>query len=266
MKDQILLVDSGAKARGFFSTINLTLITIQYCYEINLIPVIATSVLSLYGTDSKKIRPFSEFFGDVFSGDLSNANVIEIDYVHNRSLLECNNSTVIKNLALTNKILLENMNEDLKRFVDIPPSGNYLNTSVSVHYRGCDYLKNTPRDHTKNSTPSEFLKKISELINGKKVFVATDDNSFVKLMETSGYELSFFEDVYRGRPGKGAHFKSFLENLGLINKNKQKIKGYEVIRDVHWLSKNSTYIGSNSNLMYYSKLLNPEQIQVNLSK
>jgi hypothetical protein len=44
MKERILLVDSIAEGRGFFSTINLVLLTLQYCYENNLTPVISSSV------------------------------------------------------------------------------------------------------------------------------------------------------------------------------------------------------------------------------
>ena len=227
--------------------------------------MISSSVLSLYGTNTKVVRPFSEFFGEIFLDNQEYLNTMEISYVHNKKLLDFNNPEVVNNLSQINKVLVDNLNVDVRNFIETPPLGNYLNSIVSVHFRGCDYLKNTPLGHAPNSTPSEFLNKISSLIEGQKIFVATDDISFINLLKLSGNEISYFEDVYRKGPGRGSHIKSFYERLGLINKHKQKKKGYEVLRDVYWLSKNNVYIGSNSNLMYYSKLLNPQQHQINLT-
>ena len=45
MKDKILLVDSSAEHRGFFSTINLTLLTLLYCKKNNIQPIIGTTNL-----------------------------------------------------------------------------------------------------------------------------------------------------------------------------------------------------------------------------
>jgi len=265
MKKSVLLVDSSAEGRGFFSTINLVLLSLQYCYENNLTPVISSSVLSLYGTQPNIVRPFTEFFGDIFSGGQENLMSMEISYVHNQNFLDFNNPEVVNKLSLMNKVLVDNLNVDVKDFIKTPPLGDYLNNSISVHFRGCDYLINTPLNHVPNSTPQIFLDKISSLIKGCQIFVATDDISFINLMKLSSYEVSYFEDVYRKGPGRGSHFKSFYERLRLINKNKQMRKGCEVMRDVYWLSKNNVYIGSNSNLMYYSKLLNLQQHQINLS-
>jgi hypothetical protein len=265
MKKKILLVDSIAESRGFFSTINLVLLNLQYCYENNLDPVISSSVLSLYGTQPKLVRPFSEFFGEIFSGEEENLNRMEISYVHNNNLLDFNNPEVVQNLTQINKTLVDHLNEEVKTFINTPPVGDYSNASISVHFRGCDYLKNVPLGHIPNIPPSEFLNKISSLIEGQGIFVATDDVQFINLIKSLQINLSYFEDVSRKGPGRGVHIKSFYERLGLINKHKQKKKGYEVMRDVYWLSKNNVYIGSNSNLMYYSKLLNPHQHQINLT-
>jgi hypothetical protein len=262
---KILLVDSIAEGRGFFSTINLLLLTILYCKENNLSPVISSSVLSLYGTNPKTIRPFSEFFGNIFLGEPNNLDSLEISYVHNKGILDFNDPEVISSLSSINKIIVNNINHDLKIFINKPPLGVNSNSSISIHYRGCDYLKNTPFNHIQNSNPKDFLKKISNLIIGEGVFVATDDISFISQIKALGNNVSYFEDVYRKGPGRGAHIKSLFDKLGLTNKQNQKRKGYEVIRDVFWLSKNNLYIGSNSNLMYYSKLLNSAQHQINTS-
>lgn len=265
MANKIRLIDSGSGARGFFATINLTLMTLQHCAENDLDPVIDSSVLSLYGTDVKKIRPFSEFYGEIYPEDRHCLKTIEIDYIFNRGVTDFNDPDVMRKLAVINDILLGSMGKDLKCFIDNPPLGSYQNTTVSVHYRGCDYLRNVPQNHFRNYTQVKFLTKISEIVEDREMFIATDDYSMIGLMKSYGYEFSYFEDVYRGRPGVGSHFKSFFEKLGFGAPEKQKRKGFEVIRDVHWLSKNRTYIGSNSNLMYYSKLLNLDQDQINLS-
>jgi len=191
---------------------------------------------------------------------------MEIAHVHNSNLLNFDDPEVVKKLSVLNKVLLDNMVEPLKNFIHTPPLGDYLNSSISVHFRGCDYLKYTPINHVANSTPQEFLRKIEHLISGKGVFVATDDISFVDIALSRGHDVAYFSDVYRKGPGRGVHIKSFLERWGFINGREQTRKGYEVCRDVYWLSKNDLYIGSNSNLMYYAKLLNPAQRQINLSQ
>lgn len=266
MKQKILLIDSSAESRGFFSTINLLLLTLQWCSENNLLPVVSSSVLSLYGSKPKKIEAFSEFFGKLYSGEENGLVTMEIAYVHNNNLLNFDDPEVIKKLYVLNNVLLDHLTEPVKTFINTPPLGSYSNSSISVHFRGCDYLKNTPINHAANSTPEEFLKKIEQLISGKGIFVATDDILFVNLALSMGHDVAYFPDVYRKGPGRGAHIKSFFERWGFINGRQQNRKGYEVMRDVYWLSKYNLYIGSNSNLMYYSRLLNPAQQQINLSQ
>jgi len=126
-------------------------------------------------------------------------------------------------------------------------------------------LKNTPLNHAPNRTPSEFLATINYLIAEAPIFVATDDDTFIDLVLSRGLHVSHFRDVYRRGPGRGAHMKSFFQKISIINSHTQHRKGLEVLRDVHWLSKSNTYIGSNSNLMYYSRLLNPNQRLINIT-
>lgn len=264
MKNKILIVDTISESRGFFSAINLLLLTLQWCSENDLIPVVSSSVLSLYGTNPKKTRPFSEFFGELYSGGGEGLQTMELAHIHNQKMMCLDDPSVIEKLSILNRSLFSNLTESMMNFISIPPLGG--EASVSVHFRGCDYLKNTPVNHTPNATPQEFLDKIGKLVLGKGIFVATDDISFINLAMSRGLDVAYFPDVYRKGPGRGVHIKSFLERLGFINGRMQNRKAYEVMRDVYWLSKNNIYIGSNSNLMYYSKLLNPAQQQVNLSQ
>ncbi len=267
--DKVVLVDSGSNGRGFFSTINITLLTLRYCELNELSPIISDSVLGLYGTKINKVRPFSEFFGDLYSEEIpENTRKIEIDWVFNNKLLNFDDEITKNQLRDINRKLLQNLNSDLKAFLDVPPCHSEVKPAISLHFRGCDYLKNTPSLHQPNYKPNEFLDKVHSLISGNKIFIATDDDSFIKLMQKRGYEISFFLDVYRKGPGRGSHIKSFAERFGyqsLTKKLQQKRKAFEVFRDCYWLSKSNTYIGSNSNLMYYSGLLNPIQKQVNLT-
>lgn len=269
MKKRALLVDGSAEARGFFSTINLLLLTLYYCAENDIVPIISSSVLSLYGSRPKDVRPFSEFFGDVFigeKGDMENVENIDIAYVHNNNLFNFEHPSVIEQLAVINRALLDNLTDEAKNFINIQPTGEYFKSSISVHFRGCDYLKNTPSNHTPNRSPSEFLATINYFIAGAPIFVATDDDTFIDLVLSRGLHVSHFRDVYRRGPGRGVHMKSFFQKINILNSHKQYRKGLEVFRDVYWLSKSNTYIGSNSNLMYYSRLLNPNQRLINVTE
>src|SRR5450756_820010 len=111
------------EGRGFFSAINLTLLTILYCRQNNIQPIVGNSVLSLYGSRLEKKRPFSEFFGAAFDGPISkSAETLEISWVHNNQLLSFNDDLVIQELRLINRELLVNMEPDLKDFINSPPS------------------------------------------------------------------------------------------------------------------------------------------------
>lgn len=268
---KIILVDSGNRKRGFFSSINLTLLTILWCKKNNINPVIGKSVLALYsdnlGIFSKK-RPVDIFFPDAYSDDNMEKNKvdkIEISWVHNNQEIILEDESTISALRDINAELLLSISQDLKRYISEPPAIGVDNFDFSVHYRGCDYLKNTPGDHTPNLNPVDFYKKISPYILKKNnIYVATDDNSFISLLKDNGISINYFNNVTRKGPGRGVHIKSFLDYLNLSSKI-QVSKGFEVFRDCYWLSKGSVYIGSNSNLMYYSKILNKNQKQINLS-
>jgi hypothetical protein len=85
-------------------------------------------------------------------------------------------------------------------------------------------------------------------------------------MLDAGYGIAYFKDVYRKGPGKGAHMRAFFDILPFELGVSQVQKGFEVFRGCYWLSKGNTYLGSNSNLMYYSCLLNPSLNTINISK
>lgn len=84
-------------------------------------------------------------------------------------------------------------------------------------------------------------------------------------MHSAKYNFAYFNDVYRKGPGKGAHMRNKYDLFFQKNGISQVKKGFEVFRDCYWLSKGEYYLGSNSNLMYYSKLLNPLQVATNTS-
>jgi hypothetical protein len=262
---KILLVDSTAEHRGFFSTINLTLATILYCRLNQLDPIISYSVLSLYGTNPLKRRPFSEFFGSAFNEDFHNdIECLEITRVHNESLLDTNRPEITQELRAINDDLISQLTPSVREFVNTPPRPFVNGFDVSIHYRGCDYLQATPIDHQPNLKPKEFLGVIEKHIAGKRVFLATDDRSFPKILSHLSYKFSYFEDVYRKGPGRGVHIKSLWQRLGLPVLVSQNLKGKQVLRDCIWLSKSNLYVGSNSNLMFYSGLLNSNQITINI--
>jgi hypothetical protein len=262
---KILLVDSTAKHRGFFSSINLTLATILYCRLNQLNPIISHSVLSLYGTNPSKIRPFSEFFGNAYDVEChDNIESLEIAKVHNENLLDTSAANNRQELRAINSDLIAQLTPSVREFVETPPTPLANAFDISIHYRGCDYLQNTPVDHRPNLSPKEFISSIEKNIAGKNAFLATDDLSFPKLLSADGHKFSYFENVYRKGPGRGVHIKSIWQQLGLPAVVSQKIKGKQVLRDCIWLSKSNLYIGSNSNLMFYSGLLNPNQTTINI--
>ena len=252
-----LLIDSSYE-RGFFSSMNLTLLTIHYCKINNFIPVVSDSIMSLYKSRFKNVRTFSIFFGDLYDDKTNEPmETLEIAWVHNTGTLNFNDSSVIEFLRKINNDLLDNATNELINFINTKPSFFHENIDISIHYRGCDYLRNIPDNHKQNFFPVQFIKNIEYLISNKNLFVATDDKYFIKILKKSNYNLSYFKDVYRLGPGRGTHMKTMLQRVGFPSLTSPTRKALEVFRDVFWLSKSKCYIGSNSNLMYYSNLLNP---------
>jgi hypothetical protein len=152
---------------------------------------------------------------------------------------------------------------------------NYINTApknwptqydAAIHYRGCDYLKNTPEDHIPNLSPEPFIEQILPLISNKNnIFVATDDSSFLGYLHKRRIKFYAFNDVPRAGPGKGSHIKNRAQKAGIEAFRAPFFRGLKALRDCTHLSKADHYIGSNSNLMYYSKVLNPRMTVDNLS-
>lgn len=267
---QVVFVDSRWNSRGFFSTLNLLLLSLVWCNRNGVQADIGFSILGLYSDEEanhRKVRPFANYFGDAYAPHLNKSTEeMDIAWVYNNHHLEFEEESVIEEIRAINNDLLGRMVPRFREFVIGGPEAARERYDVAVHYRGCDYLKNTPEGHVPNLTPELFVAKLKSILGvGSKVFVATDDKRFIKEFEAAGYNPVYFEDVYRKGPGIGSHHKSFLQKHGLFSPVRQERKGYEVYRDCYWLSKGGLYVGSNSNLMYYSKILNPEQGQINLS-
>lgn len=263
---QRILIDSTPEHRGFFSTINLTLLTLLYCKKNNIHPIIGDSVLMLYGSRFRRKRPFSEFFGTAYDDTPSkSAEVLDIAWAHNNELLLFETTDVIKELRVINNELLLCITQELKDFIEPPPRLSNFSFNISVHYRGCDYLKNTPVNHQPNLQPKSFIECVHKVLHNQKMFVATDDDSFINLLIDMEFDIAYFSDVYRKGPGRGSHIRTRWQRLGLPSLTSQKRKGFEVFRDCFWLSRSNLYIGSNSNLMYYSSLLNPLQNSLNIT-
>ncbi|MEI6095537.1 MAG: hypothetical protein WCR08_08795 [Gammaproteobacteria bacterium] len=264
---QKILVDSISEQRGFFSSVNLTLLTILWCVRNNIEPVIGHSVLSLYSSRLNKTRPFSEFFGVAYDRPVAKSSEkLEISFAHNKRLLSFDDADVIQDIRSINQELILGLTPKLNAFIHSPPDMSYPSFDISIHYRGCDYLKNTPIDHKPNLKPDAFITRIEKLISGRKFFVATDDDTFLNCLFEKSFNPVYFKEVYRKGPGRGSHIRSRLQRLGWPSLVSQKHKGFEVFRDCFWLSKSNYYIGSNSNLMYYSKLLNSQQVSHNINE
>lgn len=263
---QRILVDSGGEYRGFFSSVNLTLLTVLYCSRNDIDPIIGNSVLSLYRDNYRTERPFSRFFGQVYDGHVKKSSeTLEISEIYNNNLLSFYDTSTVEELRKLNNTWLLTLTPTLRAFIDKSPGASGLKCDVSIHYRGTDYLKNTPAYHKPNLSPQEFVTSVGEWVRGRSVFVATDDITFIGLIVATGIEVVYFDDVYRRGPGLGSHVRSKWQRLGLPALYSQEKKGFEVFRDCWWLSRSDLYIGSNSNLMYYSGLLNSAQIRKNVN-
>jgi hypothetical protein len=264
----LLLEDSIPENRGFFSSVNLILLTLLYCQENNIKPIIGNSVLSLYSDRKRRLRPFSLYFGNLYNDMLpDNYSVIDIAWVHNNRVKDFDDGNIVDGLRKINKELLANITPELSDCILSPPVKYAGDIELSIHYRGCDYLKKTPFDHVPNITPDQFVARIKNNIPlHTKIFVATDDDTFIDKMHCAKYDIAYFNDVYRRGPGKGAHMRNFFDLIPLKSGVSQVKKGFEVFRDCYWLSKAAKYLGSNSNLMYYSSLLSPDIKTINISK
>jgi len=265
----VKIEDRGSRGRGFFSSLNLTLLALLWCelnhYEI----LIGKSVLKLYSHSWHhhflKRRPFSQFFGSAFESvdvgiDSTKAKTVFLDdiWTRYRSDLLWDSLDTIQRLSSINKILLSTMPSDIRNFITEVPR-NWPNTySHAIHFRGCDYLHNVPDQHKPNLAPLEFsnqaVRAASPFTN---LFIATDDITFLRTPVACKENVYCFRDNIRSVPGRSVHKKTLIQSLGLEKSDHPFLRGVQALRDCHHLSKAELYIGSNSNMLYYSRVLNP---------
>ena len=267
----IILEDGGWPGRGFFSSVNLSLVAILWCQQKGLNPSIGNSILRLYShpftRNAFRRRPYSSFFGNSW---LPSKKCEELDigdiWLSTIENIDINSESIINKLFAINTSLQARMPGDISNYTNAKPENWPTHYDVAIHYRGCDYLKNTPKDHVPNLAPEPFIEQILPLISNKNnIFVATDDSSFLRCLRKRNIKFYAFNDVNRAGPGKGSHIKNRLQRAGIEPLKAPFFRGLKVLRDCTHLSKATHYIGSNSNLMYYSRVLNPRIIVNNLS-
>lgn len=173
--------------------------------------------------------------------------------------------SVMSELRLILEDLFRQMPAPVFDYISNPPGGWPSRYRTALHYRGCDYLDNVPPFHTPNLDRNEFLRRIRSLIDSESgLFLASDDRHFSELLSGQGFQHFVFDDVMRGRPGVGIHHQRYWQKVGLEHPDKRRLLGLQVMRDCFHLSKADLYIGSNSNLMMFAKLLNPSLEVINV--
>jgi len=268
---QIILQDHHPQ-RGFLSALNLTLLSVLYLQNKGIHALIGKSILSNYAhTLEKRLckkRPFSSFFGNY--RDTCEPSTLDVVYIDELWLtiieeVDWQSRIIISELSKINHALVQSSPAKVNRYINkIPPSwpSTY---DLAIHYRGCDYLANVPLHHKQNFDKETFLRQCMPFLeNAKSIFVATDDDSFLKFLEKQGLRFFAFKDVIRGKPGRGVHAISQWQEKGLEHPQKPFLRGIQVLRDCTHLSRAKQYIGTNSNLMYYANVLNPRIKLVNL--
>jgi hypothetical protein len=270
---QIILEDHNPQ-RGFLSALNLTLLSIFYLQKRDIQAFIGQSILSSYAhlLDKRlcKTRPFSSFFGNYrHTSEPSKLEIVYIDKLWLTIIEEVDwqSKIIITELNKINQALVQSTPAKVNQYTNkIPPSWPSI-YDLAIHYRGCDYLANVPLHHKQNFDKETFLMQCMPFIeDSRSIFVATDDDSFVQFLEKQGLQFFAFKDVKRGKPGRGVHTISKWQKFGIELPQKPFLRGIQVLRDCTHLSRAKKYIGTNSNLMYYSSVLNPEIKLVNLSE
>jgi len=271
MKKKIILEDL-TPYRGFLSALNVTLLSILYLNKKSVYAYIGKSILANYAHTFEKsfckARPFSTFFGDFRRPPhdlrLNTLNIGEL-WLAIIQELDWQSDSIIREVSAINNDLCQYIPSKVSKYISRTPASWPMEYDVAVHYRGCDYISNVPKDHRQNFAKEEFLEKCIPYIKGsKKIFVATDDNSFISFLNANGLKPYSFSDVFRGGPGKGVHYRSRRQEKGFEFINRPYLKGVQVLRDCNHLSRSAMCIGANSNLMYYAKVLRPEIQLINL--
>jgi hypothetical protein len=280
----ILLEDRLSNGRGFFSSINLLLFSLLWCEDNGLKPVVGQSILKAYSHSVYSLfgrRPFTQFFGESYTRDnlpnmpsrIDIGDIFEVrDWYSSEDLylrLHIIASRLVNDLSPPAVYdYIYNVHADMSgRYPGRKRINVYDSNTVSIHYRGCDYLANVPVGHNQNISPSEMAAKVISLLPSDcKIFVATDDKSFLNILSSAGLQFSCFDAVQRGGPGRGIHHKRRLQSLGFEKLHKPFMRGLEVLRDCIFLSQSKYYFGTNSNIMFFARLLNPELCIVNLNQ
>ena len=287
MKPKVVIEDR-ASWRGFFSTLNLLMFAIVWCEDNGFQPIFGKTLFTDYSHSLVTLlgrNPFNSFWVSDYGTITVNRDIVSVidindifmsrDWYHNNieflpRLQQLSRSFVGKLLVEKAKRYMESrpsLYHQNTNYSELQYSNNFLKSAppASVHYRGGDYLANTPGAfHQKNISPDYYAELLTEHIpEGSNVFVATDDSSFLNILSKKSFAVYSFNDVQRGKPGRGVHRRSKLQKLGFERFSMPWLRGMQVLRDCDHLSKGKVYYGTNSNLMFFASLLNPEMKTIN---
>lgn len=127
---------------------------------------------------------------------------------------------------------------------------------IGVHYRGTDKKIAAPRVRYEEVV-TELNKKISEVPNNYRIFVATDENDFIEYLKNLFPErVIYLQNVIRSTDGSPVHIHA---------KSRYKV-GEDAILDCLVLSKTDYLIRTTSNLSQWSTYFNPKLPYKNLNE
>lgn len=133
----------------------------------------------------------------------------------------------------------------INAFVDEHFKGNFV---IGVHFRGTDKVKREAKPVPFEQVFKEIRSLISQLkTKDYKIFVATDEESFLQEVKREFKERVIFSDARRSSDGRAVHFASAHSYK----------TGEEAVIDCLLLSKTSYLLRTASNLSFCSGFFNP---------
>lgn len=124
--------------------------------------------------------------------------------------------------------------------------------TIGVHIRRIIF-KNNLRDHPIAVELDDYVSAVKKLLEtGKydKVFLATEEtDSLVRMMQEFGEKLIYYKDIYRNNIG------DTFRSVSSERKMHHYQLGYEILREIHTLSRCQALVAGLSNVSFCTKII-----------
>lgn len=254
-KKKIFYIVHRSPGAGFFSNLVFVLNKLKFCEEKKLTPVIdMKNFPTLYNHPNKNYNIWDKFFKNINKFNLK-------DVYKSHNVIIDNTSIPRDNLYLTGKDFIKFKKRIIPRSKIIKKVNifhkKYFNKKdkiLGIHFRGTDYK--TAAGHPFPPTKKimlEFVKKILGKYRYNKIFLVTEEISYLEFLKKNFKKECFFYDSYRFQSNREYYFSQ--------RKNHDYLLGEEIFVEALILSKCDGLIDIETNVISAAKFFKKKKIK-----